>query len=115
MLRFANPKVVAAFAFSAIVSGFLVLVDWVFLDSLRLLDPARGSPYTGPQPSPPELYAAKALPWFAIITLVGGLGLYRLRRDLLALVCYVLPIAFGIIVASFAFGFIFAACSSAPL
>jgi hypothetical protein len=93
-----------------LVSGILVLVDLVFLTYLGFLDPV-----LGPYPSATELFLAKALPAVAVVTLIGAIVLHRFRLHVPAIVCGLMPVAQGVIVARFALRYLLEAFSRHPL
>jgi len=110
MLKLPRSEIVGFLILLVVASACLVSIDLVFLNSIRFLDPA-----LGPYPTSTELLAAKALPIIAVITLIGAIMLYRLRRYALAIVCGLLPVAHGIFVARYALKYLLEAFSRHPL
>jgi hypothetical protein len=110
MPKLPRSEIVGLIILWVLVSGILVLVDLVFLGSLRLLDPV-----LGPYPSLTELSLAKALPVVALITLIGAIVLHRFRLNALAIVCGLLPVAHGMIVARYALRYLLEAFTRHPL
>ena len=109
MPKLPRSEIVGLISLWVLVSGILVLVDLIFLASLRLLDPV-----LGPYPSLTELFLAKMLPAVAVIILIGAIVLYRFRLYALAIVCGLLPVAHGIIVARYALKYLLEAFSRHP-
>src|SRR5579859_4186168 len=110
MPKLPRSEIVGLIILWVLVSGILVLVDLVFLANLGLLDPVLGL-----YPSLTELFLAKALPAVALITVIGAIVLHRFRLRGLAIVCGLLPVAHGIIVARYALKYLLEAFSRHPL
>ena len=109
MPKLPRSEIVGLIVLWGLVCGILVAVDVVFLNSLGLLDPA-----AGPYPSATELAAAKAFPVVAAVTLIGAILLSRFRRLAPALVCGLVPVVHGIVVARYALRYLLEAFSRHP-